>query len=247
MFYNKEIYKKILNQYSFVFITLIYNMNAIENEDFLDNNVFQHPFTRLMAGPTMSGKATILNKILDNHQLLIDSKIERIIYCYARWQDTYNKMQLSNSTIEFIQGLPDMELIDGNQNNLMILDDLMDQCENDKTILNLFTTDSHQKNISVFLITQNLFSQGKFARTISLNCHYLFLLNNPRDQSQIYFLARQMYPTNAKFLIECYSDAVENKKFGYLFLDLKQNTKKNHRVQTGVLPGEERIIYQIKT
>lgn len=139
-----------------------------------------------------------------------------------------------------------MDLIDGKQNNLLILDDLMDLCEKEKSILNLFTTDSHQKSISVFLITQNLFSQGKFSRTIGLNCHYLFLLNNPRDQSQIHFLARQMFPNNSKFLIESYQDVVEHKKFGYLFIDLKQNTKKKHRVQTGILPEEEWIIYQIK-
>ena len=155
-------------------------------------------------------------------------------------------MKIVNTNIEFKEGLPEIDLIAANQNNLLILDDLMDQCEKDKTILNLFTTDSHQKSISVFLITQNLFSQGKFSRTIGLNCHYLFLLNNPRDQSQIYYLARQMFPNNSKFLIECYQDAVEQKKFGYLFIDLKQSTKKQHRVQTGILPNEEWIIYQPK-
>jgi hypothetical protein len=220
-------------------------MNLTE-KDFVDDNIFKHPFTCMLAGPTMSGKTTILTKILANRSTLIDKNINRIIYCYARWQGSYDKMKLENPIIEFVEGLPEIDLIDGEQNNLMILDDLMDQCEKDKSILNLFTTDSHQKSISVFLITQNLFSQGKFSRTIGLNCHYLFLLNNPRDQSQIYFLSRQMYPQNSKFLVECYADAVENQKFGYLFIDLKQSTKKNHRVQAGVLPGEERIIYQTK-
>ena len=220
-------------------------MNLTE-KDFVDDNIFKHPFTCMLAGPTMSGKTTILTKILANRSALIDKNINRIIYCYARWQGSYDKMKLENPIIEFVEGLPEIDLIDGEQNNLMILDDLMDQCEKDKSILNLFTTDSHQKSISVFLITQNLFSQGKFSRTIGLNCHYLFLLNNPRDQSQIYFLSRQMYPQNSKFLVECYADAVENQKFGYLFIDLKQSTKKNHRVQAGVLPGEERIIYQTK-
>ena len=55
-----------------------------------------------------------------------------------------------------------------------------------------------------------------------------------------------MFPNNTKFLTECYEDAVENKQFGYLLIDLKQTTKKNFRVQTGILNGEERIIYQLK-
>jgi hypothetical protein len=155
-------------------------------------------------------------------------------------------MKSKNPNIEFLKGLPDIDDISENQNNLLILDDLMSECEKDKTILNLFTTDSHQKSISVFLITQNLFSQGKFSRTIGLNCHYLILLNNPRDRSQIYFLARQMYPTNSKFLVEAYGDAVEGKQYGYLFIDLKQTTPKKFRIQTGVLENETRIVYQIK-
>lgn len=221
-------------------------MNIVNENDYIDDVTFKHPFTCMLAGPTMSGKTTILSQILSNHKVMIDKKIDRIIYCYARWQDSYDKMKIVNTNIEFKEGLPEIDLIAANQNNLLILDDLMDQCEKDKTILNLFTTDSHQKSISVFLITQNLFSQGKFSRTIGLNCHYLFLLNNPRDQSQIYYLARQMFPNNSKFLIECYQDAVEQKKFGYLFIDLKQSTKKQHRVQTGILPNEEWIIYQPK-
>ena len=221
-------------------------MNIIHKHDFIDETVFKHPFTCMLAGPTMSGKTTILTKILNHHSTLVDKEIQKIIYCYARWQNSYDKMKINNPSIQFIEGLPEIDLIDADNNNLLILDDLMDQCEKDKSILNLFTTDSHQKSISVFLITQNLFSQGKFSRTIGLNCHYLFLLHNPRDQSQIYYLARQMFPNNSKFLIECYGDAVELQHFGYLFIDLKQHTKKNHRVQAGILPGEERIVYQMK-
>ena len=55
-----------------------------------------------------------------------------------------------------------------------------------------------------------------------------------------------MYPTQPNFLIESYSDDVENKLYGYLLLDLKQTTNKKYRVQTGILPNEQRIIYEIK-
>ena len=109
-------------------------MNLTE-KDFVDDNIFKHPFTCMLAGPTMSGKTTILTKILANRSTLIDKNINRIIYCYARWQGSYDKMKLENPIIEFVEGLPEIDLIDGEQNNLMILDDLMDQCEKDKSIL----------------------------------------------------------------------------------------------------------------
>jgi hypothetical protein len=121
----------------------------------------------------------------------------------------------------------------------------MSDAEADKSIFSLFTIDSHHKNISVFFLTQNLFSQGKYSRTISLNCQYIILMNNPRDRSQINYLAKQVFPTNSKFLVESYIDAT-SQKHGYLLLDFKQDTDNSMRVQTGILPNETRIVYQVK-
>ncbi|KAF4531151.1 hypothetical protein B566_EDAN017170 [Ephemera danica] len=46
---------------------------------------------------------------------------------------------------------------------------------------------------------------------------------NPRDSQQITFLARQLCPANPKFIQQAYIDAT-SRHFGYLFLDLKQET-----------------------
>ena len=188
----------------------------IDKKDFKE--VLKHPFTALLAGPTQSGKTTLIKKIIYYHKELIFPNIARIIYCYSRWQQVYEEMK----NVEFHKGILDIETLDSNINNLVILDDLMTEAEHDKTILNLFTVDSHHINTSVIYVTQNLFSQGKFSRSISLNTHYMILLNNPRDRAQISFLARQMFPTNPNYLIECYDDAVDNDNYGYLFLDYKQ-------------------------
>lgn len=142
-------------------------------------SVFEHPFTCMIAGPTGSGKTFCLKTILNNRETMITPAPQRIIYCYARWQTGFNNMQ----GIEFKEGIVDLDDTDPSINNLIILDDLMQESQNDRSILNLFTTDSHHKNISVFFLSQNLFNQGKYSRTISLNCHYLIILNNPRDKS----------------------------------------------------------------
>ena len=198
-----------------------------------------------VAGPTQSGKTSLLVRILESNQILIKPKPTKIYYCYEVWQPNYDKLKLIYPSIYFHQGLIETEEINKDENNLMILDDLMTKCENDERILNLFTTDSHHNNISVFLITQNIFSKGKFSRTISLNSNYIILLNNPRDKQQINCLARQMYPKNSKFLIEAYNDATST-KFGHLFLDLTQSVDNNMRVQSGITLDEQRIIYQEK-
>ena len=74
-------------------------------------------------------------------------------------------------------------------------------------------------------------------RDISLNCHYIVCFKNPRDQAQINYLARQLYPSNTKFIQEAYQDATRN-AHGYLLFDLKQNTPDEHRVRTNVFPSD---------
>ena len=58
-------------------------------------------------------------------------------------------------------------------------------------------------------------------------------------------LARQMYPDKMQYLLECFKDSMD-KPYGYTVLDLNQTTPGYLRVQTGICPGEERIIYQEK-
>lgn len=109
----------------------------------------------------------------------------------------------------------------------------------------MFTIHSHHKNISVFILSQNLFSRGKFFRTISLNSHYLVIFKNPRDKSQLNVLARQIFPNKINFFLESFIDST-NKPFSYLLIDLKQTTLEKNRVQSGVLPGEQRLFYTPK-
>jgi len=212
----------------------------------ISETIFIHPFTCLIAGPTSSGKTTIIEKILDQNVDLIKPEINRIIYCYSKWQGGYDILKEKIKAIEFFEGIYDIDSIDHNANNLLILDDLTHLCEKDESILNLFTTDSHHKNISVFLLTQNLFSKGKHFRTISLNSQYIILMNNPRDRLQISSLARQMFPKKTHFFIEAYQDATSLYKFGYLFIDLTQATNQLNRVQTGILKHQQRFIYRAK-
>ena len=63
----------------------------------------------------------------------------------------------------------------------------------------LFTKGSHHRNISLVLITQNLFHQGPSLRDISLNSKYIVVFKNPRDKTQIVHLARQVYAENIAF------------------------------------------------
>lgn len=111
-----------------------------------------------------------------------------------------------------------------------------------KSVCELFTKGSHHKNLSIILITQNVFHQGKYCRDISLNCKYLVIFKNPRDKSQIYPLARQIFPENPQSFIKVYKEAT-SKPFGYLFLDLTQLTHDLLRFRTDIFNTHYTICY----
>ena len=88
--------------------------------------------------------------------------------------------------IEFIQGIPEdidePDYLNVSQRNLIVLDDLMAQSGKDKRIADVFTKESHHRNLSVIYIVQNIFHQRKEMRNISLNAHYIVLFKSPRDR-----------------------------------------------------------------
>lgn len=212
---------------------------------FVNESIFRHPFNCIMAAPTMGGKTFMIKEILKHKNLLINPLPTNIVYCYKSWQQGYNDIKLIDPSIVFYEGIYDVSKFKFKSNNLVILDDLMQECINDTNILGLFTVGTHHTNTSVFFLTQNIFAKGKFSRDLSLNANYIICFKNPRDQLQIQVLARQMYGNKSKFLIESFDDATK-KPYGYLLLDLKQDTENKNRVQTGILPYQKRIIYTKK-
>lgn len=198
-------------------------------------NHFIHPFTAIVSGPSGCGKSNFVRNFLENIPLLCNQKFfSRISWCYDEMQPMYN---LKN--VNYIQGIPDLSMFDGNDPELLIIDDLMR--ESDGRVVDIFTKGSHHRNISVFYITQNLFHQGRGQRDISLNASYIIYFKNPRDRTQIRYLARQVSPENIKFIEESYKDATK-KPHGYLLIDLKQNTSDLCRYKTNIFPFDEYCI-----
>ena len=151
---------------------------------------FKHPCTLLITGPTGSGKTRFVVDILRCH--LFDPFPSRLIWFYQEWQAYYDEMKEDFPTLEFSKGIND-EIVDsiqpGGSGSLLILDDLMSNASQSKKVADIFTQESHHKNLSVILILQNLFFRGNQMRTISLNAHYIVLYKNPRDKTQIRYLS----------------------------------------------------------
>ena len=204
----------------------------------------QHPATFCVAGPTGCGKTHWVSKLIRHRQHVFSEPPERILWCYGQYQPAYEELSRDLPVVQFVEGLPDDwgGILDPKHRNLIILDDLMEECGKDPQVTKLFTQGSHHQNLSVIYIVQNLFHQSKESRTISLNCHYIVLFKNPRDRSQIVHLAKQMYPGQTNFMIEAYADAT-GLPYSYLFIDLKPNCPEEYRLRTNIFPGETTFAY----
>lgn len=63
--------------------------------------------------------------------------------------------------------------------------------------------------VTCFLITQQLFIQDSFYRTLSLNSTYLWLLKSPRDSSAIMTIAKNYSPYNSSWVTAAFQKATE--------------------------------------
>jgi hypothetical protein len=202
--------------------------------------IWRHPFSAIICGGSGSGKTVFTTKVINQAGSMIQPPPERILYCYGAYQDAYKSLK----NVEFRDNVPELTELESNKSPmLLIIDDLMGV--SDDKVEKIFTEISHHNDISVMYLTQNLFYGSKNQRTISLNAHYLVLFKNPRDASQITYLARQMFPGKSKHLIEAYRDATQL-PFTYLLIDLKPDTDERHRLRSNIFPDETNYVYVAK-
>ena len=133
------------------------------------------PFTAIVAGPTGSGKTRMLTRlIMSAAEVANPPPAEIILYCYGAWQEGYESLR---DRVRFHEGMMDVkeEIPADGRNRWLIVDDLMEEAGASKNTSTVYTKYSHHRNVSVFMVVQNLFFGG---RTASINSHYFFLFKN---------------------------------------------------------------------
>lgn len=204
------------------------------------------PFTLIVSGPSSSGKTCWVTHLLNNMDCMIEKPIHRIIWCYAEEssvrpiQNCLKEAQLKK--IKFIQGIPENFDNPDDKATLIVIDDLMLDSFN-KQICSLFIKGSHHLNMSIILITQNIFHGGKYCRDISLNAKYICIFKSPRDGSQFRYLAQQIFPEGASSLYNVYKKITEERAFSYLFIDLTQKAHHLLRFRTNIFDKDYSIVY----
>ena len=201
---------------------------------------FKVPANFYVSGQSQSGKSFLVRQLLQHTNELFYPVPTKIIYCYGEYQKEFEELR----NVDLVEGFPSNldDLTKGHYQSIVVLDDLMGECSKDQRVSDLFTRGSHHKGISVFYLTQNLFPPGKLSRTISLNCHYIFVFKNPRDSLGIATLAKQMFPRQSNYLVDSFHDATKH-PYSYLLIDCHPQTPENIRLRTNILPGERQFAY----
>ena len=199
-----------------------------------------------VAGPSGVGKSTWTLRLLKNKDSMFkpDPPPGNILYCYMSEQDSLNEAERTIPNFYLHRGLPTAEQIDSlGPNPIVVLDDMMDQVMASRDSATWFSRDVHHKGYTLLLIVQNLYEQGRSARTIALNCNYLILFKHVRDKTQLVTLGKQMHPGQSHKIIEALDDITKEDPRGYLVLDNTCTGDDKTRMRTRIFPGEDPVVY----
>jgi hypothetical protein len=206
----------------------------------------KHPFRMICTGASGVGKTMFVKTFLENLVNITSSEFNTILFSYSVNQPLYDQMRKDMPSIVWVKGCSasDIEdhLLPDTGNKLLIIDDQMMESSTTPFLLSLFTKLSHHLNTSIIFIVQNIFFQGKFFRTISLNATCFCIFKNPRDQRQISFIASQICPWNPKYVCQAYKDATKQ-PFSYLFIDLRPDLDDSLRIRARILDPDGQIVY----
>ena len=205
---------------------------------------FRTPCSVLIVGPSGSGKTVFTTRLLTDNVDLFASRPAKIHYCYGSWQKSFETLKKAGVT--FSAGVPTEEELDKRfpRGGLLVMDDLMTEGNNDKTVLDIFTKHSHHRNITVLYLCQDMFPPGKFAKSISRNAHYIVAFKNPRDQLGVRNVVLQAFPVKWQIVLDVFRRAT-SRPFGYLVLDLHPASGDDKRLVSHLLKDEGYIrVYQ---
>ena len=203
------------------------------------------PSKILLAGQSLSGKTTFLKQLLEIRPFESKFLNKNIYYYFMENQKLMDEIKEQNPGINLISGFPETFPSNEPEPTLIILDDMMDQIGR-QIITDLFIRESHHRNITCILVTQNLFYNHRSFRLLSLNAQFLCVFKNARDQSQITSLSRQVYPLNPTFIQKVYWSVIEDNAYSYIWLDLSQKTKDSLRIWSNILQPVP-IVYPLNT
>jgi len=191
----------------------------------------------------MSGKTQLVKNFIYNANKIIVPPPKKIVISYTEDQQIYDELQLNVDNVQLVKGLT-FEISDftSSEPTLLVIDDQMKDIVKCNKMQELFTRGVHHRSVSVIILQQNIFPQGRHGRDIRLNSHYIAIMKSPTFLSQVNCLGRQIFPNHPSFLSSAYKKAT-TAPYSHLFLNLHPLCDDKVRVSEGILENDKRVIY----
>ena len=208
---------------------------------------FRHPCSVSVIGSSGTGKTSLILKIIDQIEHVMDFVPTKILYVYGCYQPAFEKFP----QVTFYDGWdhPGLELSNLPTDSLLVCDDSVDLHPDKKFFVSFYTRESHHLRVSIITIFHNVFSKVlPDMRTLNMNTMYTILTASKRCFDQIDCLARQVFKSDSKAMIECYRRICEDQEWGYLVLDLHPKSNSMCKLQTNIFKEDgPRTIFVPKT
>lgn len=198
-----------------------YLSNANLNKILLENSesILRIPMmsNMLMNGVTKSGKSTFITDIFSRKYWSFSDPIEHVVlFSKSLDQPLWKELEktIKGYGLEF-KGYDNLSELNNERENakshtVMIIDDFMSDAVKNKDLMsiftNIFTVETHHKNVICIFTLQNLFADG--FRTIRLNSDFICLFSSPVDVNSIKNFLRQIDDNNYELYFDAYKHCI---------------------------------------
>lgn len=210
--------------------------------DVIYNGTFRTPFTMMVVGQSGSGKTSFVTELMKNVNTHVDNPFTGITvflgtersnnylasFLTSQYSSISRIVEVKNNFDDFAKEFPIflssiINDLGGNSNHCFIFDDLMTELSECSVLVDLFTKISAHNNISVILITQNMFYKGSGKRasdhvTCYRNTRYLVLMQSSLDNSCTNNVALRIAPKTKGAVLQNMLEEI-TKTYGYIVID----------------------------
>ena len=206
-------------------------------------DIFHFPARVYISGYSHSGKTQLCINLLKKYL----DKFEKILICDSPNNSEYISEKKIKEKIEILDYIPNISEIKINYQGksiILIFDDNYSTTFNSKNVLEFFTQGRHLQ-INIILLSQNLFSRGKYQRDITLNVSH-FIITKIRDKSQLQILSRQIFgKENFNKLMFIYDHVHNESKWGHILIDLSATSTKDIEIRSNIIANNENYDFEM--
>ena len=214
------------------------------NYDILEEKKFDYPFRVFISGSSQSGKTYFARELLQHNEIFKKS-VRSVRYCHPDYLtelpvDWHDRLDIPVSYQSGIPSLDDMCKMECH--TCLVLDDLYEEAILSRPVDYLFRVLSGKKNISVIIMSQRYFAQGRFGMNIRNNCNFTVMMRNADGRVNPKIAINLNLTTAVNKAIE---DTYANNYYPYIFVDSSPRGQvSGYRCYTNIFDNVQAVFNQ---